>query len=91
VEIEVPTNSVATVREAGFEKSGLDVVHEREVPVAGDHHRVADPGLDEVVDDPLADRRIAVPGVMPVDPRIAAVVSELGHQRLVGEHVPAGV
>jgi hypothetical protein len=61
------------------------------MPVAGDHHRIVDLARVQVLDDPVARGREAVPRVVPEQVAGVAVMVELGHQDLLRDHVPAGV
>ena len=88
-EIDVPTNSVATVGRVRVLVVHLEVVDERRVPVARDHDRVRDLGVGDVLEDAGALPGPAVPGVVP-EAAAVGVVLQLAHHHSLGDHVPAG-
>jgi hypothetical protein len=61
------------------------------VDVAGEHDRVGRLALPQEPEDAVAVGRVAVPGVAPPGAAGTWVQVQLGHDHLLGEHVPAGL
>jgi hypothetical protein len=75
---------------AGIVEVRLEVGDPEGVDVAADDHGVAGLPLPEILHESAARGRVAVPSVRAEQLARPGLAIELGHQRLLGDHVPAG-